>query len=118
MAGAVAGPAQQLFLDLDLSKAFLAWSLNEKHNTPAWVGAQKGALGWWMEKLRGVDLRHATPRRHFDPALERDARPSPQDRGHQGVLRVAGRGAARDRGTSGSDLPHPQGPPGALKVML
>lgn len=49
---------------------FLAWSLNEKGNTAAWVKAQKSALAWWMEHLSGVDLRRATVRDHIAPPLE------------------------------------------------
>jgi integrase len=48
-------------LDNDLSEAFLAWSLNTKKNTPKYVADQRTYLAWWMEKLRGVDLRARDP---------------------------------------------------------
>jgi hypothetical protein len=59
-----------LFLDNDLTEDFIAWSAGEKGNTKQWVGKQKAVLAWWMEKLRGVDLRRASVRDHVLPALE------------------------------------------------
>jgi hypothetical protein len=59
-----------VYLSNDLAADFLVWSLNEKGNTVPWVKAQKSALKWWGERLAGVNLRKATARAHFEPALE------------------------------------------------
>jgi integrase len=61
---------EPIYLDNDLCRDFLAWSLKEKGNTPEWVSKQKTMLAWWMEQLRGVNLRRATLGDHIDPALE------------------------------------------------
>jgi integrase len=62
---------EPIYLDVDLIKTYLAWSLNDRGNTPAWVAKQKAVLGWWMERLRGVNLRRATLRDHVLPALDK-----------------------------------------------
>jgi integrase len=49
--------AGDLSLDTDLVAAFLTWSRDEKGNTDKWVRDQKRALGWWIRKLDGADLR-------------------------------------------------------------
>jgi len=59
-----------LYLDNDLSEAFLGWSKNDKGNTARWVEHQKHALAWWMEKLRGVNVRRARLREHILSPLE------------------------------------------------
>jgi hypothetical protein len=65
------GGAAPLHLDNALAERFLAFSKNERRNTIQWVGKQKAALAWWMERLRGVDLRRASLLGHVLPALER-----------------------------------------------
>lgn len=49
------GPS--LELTVDLAAGFLAWSRDQKHNTPRWVRDQKRYLVWWAEQLAGTDLR-------------------------------------------------------------
>lgn len=66
--------AKALYLNKDLSQAFLLWSANECNNTPEWVTKQRGYLAWWADALRGVDLRKATLSGDFLPAL--DGRPN------------------------------------------
>jgi integrase len=61
--------AEPIYLDNDLSVAFLAWSKAEG-NTVQWVGKQKSCLAWWMVKLARVDLRRASLRDHILPPLE------------------------------------------------
>ncbi len=61
--------AEPIYLDNDLCKVFLAWSMAEGNSTP-WVNKQKVVLAWWMGKLRGVDLRRASLRDHILPPLE------------------------------------------------
>ncbi len=63
--------AAPLELDNGLSKDFLAWSLVEKGNTKAWVRKQQLALAWWMDRLRGVNLRRADLAEHILPHLNR-----------------------------------------------
>jgi integrase len=64
--------AEAIFLDNDLSEDFLAWSKNERKNSKGWLRQQKHYLAWWMEALKGVDLRRATLRDHIMPKLEGD----------------------------------------------
>lgn len=67
-----AGAGQEpIYLDNDLAAGFLTWSRIEKGNTVTWVNKQKAALAWWMERLRGVNLRRATLRDHILPPLEK-----------------------------------------------
>jgi integrase len=65
--------AEPIYLDADLTRDFLRWSLKEKHNTPKWVGQQKLYLAWWAEKLQGVNLRGASLRDRILPALAKTA---------------------------------------------
>lgn len=62
--------SRPMHLDEELVRAFLAWSLNEKGNTSAWVAKQKAHLAWWADKLAGVDLRRASLRDHIVPAYQ------------------------------------------------
>ncbi|ABC81607.1 tyrosine-type recombinase/integrase [Anaeromyxobacter dehalogenans] len=62
--------AAPLFLDNELVEEFVVWSAGERANTAQWVGKQKAILTWWMERLRGVDLRRASLRDHILPPLE------------------------------------------------
>ena len=69
-----AGPTADtaaIYLDNDLAKKFLAWSVTEKHNSTLWVNRQKAVLAGWMERLQGVNLRRASLRDHIMPALEK-----------------------------------------------
>jgi integrase len=59
-----------LFLDADLCRDFLSWSLQDKRNTPAWVARQRAALAFWAEHLRGVDLKRMDLRTHVLPAVQ------------------------------------------------
>ena len=59
-----------LYLDNDLSEAFLAWSKGALGNSLPWVNQQKSVLAWWMERLAGVNLRRANLRDHILPKLE------------------------------------------------
>lgn len=65
-----ATPDDPIYLDLALSKAFLAWSRKERHNTRKWVGEQKSALAWWAEQLDGRDLRTVSLKLNIVPALD------------------------------------------------
>jgi integrase len=64
------GQGERLLLDVDRARAFLRWSLEDKHNSPAWVRQQKRYLAWWMQKLGGIDLRRVSLRHHILPALD------------------------------------------------
>jgi integrase len=64
------GVADSLVLDLEMVKAFLRWSRDEKGNSLAWVDQQKRYLAWWAGKLKGRDLRRVTLRDHIRPALD------------------------------------------------
>lgn len=46
-----------LLLDLGMSAAFLTWSRDQKKNTPKWVSEQRRELSWWLDRLKGKDLR-------------------------------------------------------------
>ena len=52
-----------------LVREFLAWSKNEKKNSPKWVGQQKLYLAWWVDQLAGVDLRRASLQDDIKPKL-------------------------------------------------
>ena len=58
-----------VFLTNDQAKAFLRWSQVERENSDQWVKKQKAILAWWMEHLKGVDLRRATLQDHILPPL-------------------------------------------------
>lgn len=67
--------AEAVYLDEDLARAFLAWSVAPRKdggagNTPRWVGQQRLYLAAWADHLHGVDLRRATLRDHVLPALK------------------------------------------------
>ncbi|HVI74512.1 MAG TPA: tyrosine-type recombinase/integrase [Anaeromyxobacteraceae bacterium] len=51
-------PAPALYLDNELIKEFLGWSLSVKGNTPRWVQNQKSAMAWWLERFPRANLRH------------------------------------------------------------
>lgn len=52
-----------LELTADLAKEFLVWSRRGKGNSPKWVRDQKRALAWWLDRLKGVDMRRASTAR-------------------------------------------------------
>lgn len=59
-----------LLLNADRIVSFLRWSLNDRHNSAAWVRQQKRALRWWAEKLGARDLRKLDLRADILPSLE------------------------------------------------
>lgn len=59
-----------VYLDEKRVEAFLAWSLDEKGNTPPWVAKQRAHLAWWSKKLHGIDLRRASLRDHIVAAYQ------------------------------------------------
>ena len=60
-----------IYLDLDLSTKYLAYSRSERGNSHEWVTKQRAILSWWAEQLKGVDLRGASVRDSILPALDR-----------------------------------------------
>jgi integrase len=58
-----------VFLTNDQAKAFLRWSQVVRENSDQWVKKQQAILAWWMEHLKGVDLRRATLQDHILPPL-------------------------------------------------
>jgi integrase len=60
-----------VYLDKDIRKAFLAWSLKVRGNSASWVKKQDDYLSWWAKKLEGVNLRNMAPRDHIIPAVEK-----------------------------------------------
>jgi integrase len=64
---------EAIYLDEEIAREFLAWSIAVKRNTREWVGKQKRALAFWATKLHRVDLRRATLRDHVLPALQGEA---------------------------------------------
>lgn len=64
------GPADHVVLDVEMVKAFLRWSRDDKGNSIQWVAQQKRYLAWWAGKLRGRDLRRVSLRDHIRPALD------------------------------------------------
>ena len=63
-------PREGLFLDEDLVKGYLAFSEGEG-NSARWRREQGYLLGWWGDRLEGVDLRRASLPAHILPALKR-----------------------------------------------
>lgn len=60
-----------VYLDKDIRKAFLSWSLKVRGNSSAWVKKQDDYLAWWAKRLDGVNLRNMARRDHIDPAMEK-----------------------------------------------
>lgn len=49
--------ALPILLNAETAAQFLAWSRDEKKNSPKWVHEQKVYLAWWQEVLGSVNLR-------------------------------------------------------------
>jgi integrase len=49
--------AEPIYLDDARKLAFLTWSRDFLQNDPKYVHEQKAYLGWWQERLAGVELR-------------------------------------------------------------
>lgn len=58
-----------LYLDADLSMAFLTWCRDVKKNSPLWLGKQKAYVAWWAGKLDGISLARVSLTSHIEPAL-------------------------------------------------
>lgn len=50
-----------VLLRAELAAQFLAWSRDEKHNSPRHVQNQHAAMVWWIERLGAVDLSRLAP---------------------------------------------------------
>src|SRR5207248_5957807 len=61
---------EALLLDVHLSKAFLDWSRDVRHNSRKWVGEQRSALAWWADQLGGRNLRGLPLADAVVPALD------------------------------------------------
>src|SRR5260370_26928004 len=61
--------AKALYLTEELADEFIAWSRDEKQNSPNWVSTQRIYLAWWRETLFGRDLRKLNLRDDIDAPL-------------------------------------------------
>lgn len=66
-AGAV--KEEGLFLTDVLVTEFLDWSHSHQKNSDEWLTKQKRLLAWWLERLKGLDLRKLTVTKNIKPAL-------------------------------------------------
>lgn len=58
-----------VLLNVDLTREFLDWS-KARGNSTGYVARLRTYMGWWADRLEGVDLRRATLRDDILPALE------------------------------------------------
>lgn len=77
-----AASREPVYLDDDLVKAYLGWCLRPeeeggKGNSREWVGKKKGIVAWWMDAIRGRDLRRLKLEQ-ITRALETDADGAPR----------------------------------------
>ncbi len=75
---------EPLLITTELTKAYLAWSRDEKGNSRGWLLQQKAYLAWWADALAGKDLRRLDLGRDVVPALDG----APETRHRKEVLKA------------------------------